>query len=83
MFDSQIRSLEERVTRAAPSEVGCCEANPSELTFHEVKEFARATFASEDGRKIKQIYPLMSLGISSWVSKLGVMAPPFEPTMRQ
>jgi hypothetical protein len=52
MFDSQIRSLEERVTRAAPSEVGCCEANPSELTFHEVKEFARATFASEDGRKI-------------------------------
>jgi|KBSSwiStaDraftv2_1062776.scaffolds.fasta_scaffold2992225_2 hypothetical protein len=57
MFDSQIRSLEERVTRAAPSEVGCCEANPSELTFHEVKEFARATFASEDGRKIKQILP--------------------------
>jgi len=31
-----------------------------------------------------RFYPLMSLlGISGWISKLTVMALPFEPTMRQ
>jgi hypothetical protein len=52
MLDGQVRSLEERVTGAAPSEVGCREANPAELLLHEIKEFTRATVAPKNSRKI-------------------------------
>jgi hypothetical protein len=52
MLDGQVGSLEKGITRTAPSEVGCREANPPELILQEIKEFSRATFAPKDSRKI-------------------------------